>query len=83
MKVKGLPFALALGILSGVAMFIMHMLAMYAGYGMAWFELMADMIPYYNLTLGGAFYVLIGAFLDGFIGGALLAGLYNWIGFKK
>jgi hypothetical protein len=81
MKVKVLSFALALGILSSVGAFAMHMLALYAGYGMAWFELLSDMIPYYNLTLGGAFYVLVGAFFDGFIGGALLAGLYNWIGF--
>ena len=81
MKVKVLSFALALGILSGVSMFIVHMLALYTGYGMPIYEFISSVYPFYNLTLGGAFYVLIGSFLDGFIGGALLASLYNWIGF--
>ena len=62
-------------------MFAMHMLALYTGNGVAFYELFADVIPYYNLNLGGAFYVLFGSFFDGFIGGAILAGLYNWIGF--
>lgn len=77
MKLKVLGLGLSLGILSGLAVFVMTLLALYANYGLGWFALTADVYPYYELSLVGAFIGLAFGFIDGFIGGVLIAFLYN------
>jgi len=81
MKLKVLPFALALGVICGIGLFVTHMLALYASYGTSWIALIQEVYPYYELTLGGAFLGALYCFIDGFIGGLIFAGLYNLFGF--
>ena len=83
MKLKVLPLALSLGVLSALGVFIMILLALYADYGLGCFALMADLYPYLELSLGGAFIGLAFGFIDGFIGGALIAFFYNIFGGSK
>jgi hypothetical protein len=80
MKLKVLPLALAFGVLSGIGVFVMALLALYADYGLGLIALVADVYPYFELNLTGAFVGLLFGFIDGFIGGLLIALLYNLFG---
>lgn len=68
---------LAGGIVWGIGMFLMTLLAMFTNVGEAWIALMTGMYPGYAATFLGAFIGLLYGFIDGFIGFFLIAWLYN------
>ncbi len=70
-------FGLACGVLTGAVMLIMTLIASFTGYGGAFLALMESIYPYYVISIPGAFIGLIYGFIDGFIGGAIFAWLYN------
>ncbi len=72
-------FGLAAGILWGVIMLLMTLIASGTGYGTELLNLIATIYPGYAITFGGAIIGLIYGFLDGFIGMWLLIWLYNWL----
>lgn len=77
LSVKGL--ALSLGILWGVCLFFWTLLVALLGleWGSNMLQLFVGFYPWYDITVGGAFIGLVAGFIDGAIGGALLAWLYN------
>lgn len=77
MKLSAKSLGLALGIICGLSVFIMTVLSTYTGYLQHWSELLLGVYPYYELTLQGAIAGLVWGFLDGFIGGIVLAWIYN------
>jgi len=77
MKLSAKALGLALGIICGLSVFIMTVLSIYTGYLQHWSELLLGVYPYYELTLQGAIAGLVWGFLDGFIGGVVLAWIYN------
>lgn len=75
LSIKGL--GLAFGILWAASMLIMGLLATYTNYGGGFINAMSQMYPGAGVGIG---HVLIGTvigFIDGFVGGAILAWLYN------
>jgi hypothetical protein len=72
-------FGLAGGILWGLSLFLMTLLAHLTGYGTPFLRLLESVYPGYSLSLGGALLGLIYGFIDGFVGLFLLAWLYNWL----
>lgn len=72
-----MAFGLACGILWAVFFFLLVLLALYANWGNAWVDLMGSVYLGVDVTLKGAFIALPWAFVDAFIGGYLLAWLYN------
>jgi hypothetical protein len=69
-------FALAAGILWGVACLIMGLAASY-GYGTGFEKLFSTIYIGYSTTLGGSIIGGIWGFVDAFIGGYIFAWLYN------
>ena len=79
MKLSPKAVGLAMGILTGLSLFIMTLLALYANYLTNIAELLVDVYPYYEVSLQGAVAGLIWGFIDGLIGGLLFAWFYNLI----
>ena len=73
-----LAFGLSLGLITGVSMIILSLLALYYGIGTGIVAGIAQYYPGYGVTLMGMFMGLIFGFLDGFIGGVIWAYLYNF-----
>jgi len=80
LSVKG--FALAAGILWGLAVFVMTWISYLQGGGNTLIAL-ARMYIGYSVTPIGSFIGLIYGFFDGLIAGALFAWLYNLLAGKK
>ncbi|MCX5800596.1 MAG: hypothetical protein NTX17_04345 [Candidatus Eisenbacteria bacterium] len=76
MKLKVLPFALAAGIVSGVACFLTT-LFVHAQGGGGHMYLMHRMWPGYCVSVGGAFLGLVYGFVYGFAIAGVLVWLYN------
>lgn len=70
---------LSVGILWGLALFILTLVAANNGYASHLFELMEGVYPYYELSTAGAFWGLLWGFLDGLIGAYILVWLYNML----
>ncbi len=70
---------LAMGLVWGVMMLVMGIIAMNGDYGKLFFDMMASMYPGYAATLGGSLIGLVWGFIDGFIGGFLIATIYNFV----
>jgi hypothetical protein len=77
-QLNALAAALALGILSGLCLFVCTLLAFNMGVGAKWADLMTDVYPWYSVTTKGAFIGLVWGFVDGFIGGYITVALYNF-----
>ncbi len=75
LSVKGL--ALAGGITWGLAIFLLTLWFLIFGYEGVTLEKLARVYLGYSVTVSGAFIGLIWGFIDGLIGGAILAWLYN------
>lgn len=76
LSVKG--FALAGGLLWGVAVLLVGLAALYVdGWGMAIVDLLDSIYVGYEATVVGSLVGGIWAFIDGFIGCAVFAWLYN------
>ena len=77
MRLRPLGFGMSLGILWALSVAVISLLSIYLSYGTAIVTFLTTVYLGYELTLVG---VLIGtgwAFLDGFVGGFLLAAVYN------
>ncbi len=79
-KLNPKALGLSLGILGGVVFFLWTLVAAYTGYGLELLELLITIYPGYSVTAAGALIGFIYCFLDGFVGGYLIAYLYNWAG---
>lgn len=80
MKLHTKSFALAFGALEGLSFFAFALLALYYGYGVEIVEAIGPLFPsgLYTASWNGAFWGLVIGFIDGYIGGAIFALLYNW-----
>ncbi len=76
-KLNATAFGLALGIIWAVFLFLVVLLSMYANWGNALVELMGSLYLGVNVSWTGALFALPWAFIDAFIGGFLVAWLYN------
>lgn len=76
-KLSPLALGLACGILWGASVFFTALLAFYFSYGTAFVSAMGTMYIGYEATIIGSFIGGALAFLDGLIGGAIFAWLYN------
>jgi len=72
-------FALAAGIFWGAALFVFTLISIYTGYGSVFLDLLADIYPGFNISVGGAFLGLIYGFIDAFVGCYIFVVLYNWL----
>lgn len=77
MKLHAVKFGLAIGIVWAAVCFIMSFTAMWFGWCDIMVELMASIYIGYSPTVAGAFIGLVWALADGFIGGFVVAWLYN------
>ncbi len=76
-KLNALAFGLALGIIWAVFLFAVVLLALYVNWGNEFVELIGKLYLGVDASLKGAFIALPWAFIDAFIGGFLIAWLYN------
>lgn len=77
-KLSVRAFALACGIIWGLGLLIIVLIAMASeGYGGAFIEAISSIYLGVAVSAKGAFLVLLWGFIDGFIGGAIFAWLYN------
>jgi len=77
MKISPKALGLSLGIIGGLSIFLMTVLAAYTGYLKHWSELLLGVYPYYEISLQGSVAGLVWGFVDGFVGGVLIAWIYN------
>jgi hypothetical protein len=76
-KLNVKAFGLALGIVWAVVVFLLGVLAMLFSWGAAWVELLSSIYIGYKMTLLGSVIGAIWGFIDAFIGGIIVAWLYN------
>ena len=77
MNLNPKAFGLASGILWGLGMFVMTILAAINGYASDFLIVMSGIYPGFSLTYLGAFVGAIYGFVHGFVGGWAFAWLYN------
>lgn len=79
MKLSAKGLGLSMGVLWGVTLFVSTLVAVYSGYLSDQLSTMiVGVYPWYELSLAGAFIGLGEGFVDGFVGGVILAWLYNF-----
>ncbi|MBP1679597.1 MAG: hypothetical protein H6Q29_1508 [Bacteroidetes bacterium] len=76
MKLRVQAFGLATGIVMGLFVFLLTLVSLWFGRGET-IDALVVPFPGFSRSIGGAIVGLIWGFVDGFIGGALLAWLYN------
>lgn len=72
-----LSFGLAVGVTWALGLFILGIINLFSPYGMTFMISIASVYIGYAPTLIGSIIGAIWAFIDGFIGGVILAWLYN------
>lgn len=77
MKLHSIRFGLALGIIWALCALFLGLMATYVNWGNAMVEVIASLYIGYAPTVAGSFIGLVWAFFDAFIGGFLVAWLYN------
>ena len=82
MRFNILHFALAGGVVWGLAMFVATLIATATVYGNDFLEIF-KFYPWYDISYVGAMIGLIWGFIDGFAGCALFAWVYNHLGHSK
>jgi hypothetical protein len=76
-KVDIKALGLTLGIVWGVAMFLLGLMVMFFNWGVAWVELMSSLYIGYKATFLGSIIGGIWGFVDAGIAGVIIAWLYN------
>jgi len=76
-KLNAIALGLAMGITFAVFFFLIIMLSMYANWGNAFVGLLGSVYLGVESSWTGALLVLPWAFVDAFIGGFIIAWLYN------
>lgn len=82
-KLNVLGLAFSLGIITGIGMLIIGILAWLTGWGSDGIAILASWYVGFTPTLPGSVVGGIWGFADGFIGGALIAWVYNLLAVKK
>lgn len=82
MNCNSKSLGLAGGILWGISMLVLTLLAVKTGYALGFMNLMTEVYPGYSVSATGSLIGLIYGFVDGFIGGYVFASLYNWLNKK-
>lgn len=73
-----LSFGLAVGIVWGLGVLFVGLLATYAGIGAEFIAVVSPFYLGYEATLLGSAIGAAWGFVDGFIGGVVFAWIYNW-----
>jgi hypothetical protein len=68
---------LAMGVTVALGTFALGLMAWLWGWGIEFAELFHSVIPNYGVSFSGTLLGAAGSFIDGFIGGALVAWFYN------
>ncbi|UTC24433.1 bacteriophage holin [Candidatus Comchoanobacter bicostacola] len=76
-KISPLAFGLSFGILWAIGLVIISILALYTGFAMSMVNVFSTLYLGYELTILGVIIGTLWAFVDAFIGGFLVAYLYN------
>ena len=82
-KLDAKALGLTLGIVWGMAMLLLGLIAMFSNRGTAWIELMSSLYIGYKATLLGSIIGGAWGFVDACIGGIIVAWLYNKLGGLK
>ncbi len=85
MKLNARALGFAAGVLWGGVVFLVTLLTIYSNwsYGVRFLGVVQSVYPGYRMCLSGAVLGLCYGFVDGFIGGWLLAVLYNFFSKDK
>ena len=76
---KPLSFGLAVGILWGLGLLVLGLMAAYLNWGKLAVDVIASVYPGYAPTLVGSLIGLVWGFVDGTIAAAIVALLYNYL----
>ena len=76
-KLNVKAFGLAVGIVWGVGMFVLGIIAMAFGYGDRFVEILSSLYIGYKATFLGSIVGAVWGFIDAGIGGIIVAWLYN------
>lgn len=77
MKLKVWAFGLALGIFWGSSLFVLTLIGINTTYADLFLGVIDSIYPWYSWSVAGAFVGLGLGFIDGFLGGAIIAWIYN------
>ncbi len=77
MKLCWKAAGLTCGILWGLGLFAMTLLAVYTNYAEHLLTLLVGVYPWYEISVAGAFIGLGEGFIDGFLGAAIFVWIYN------
>ncbi len=84
MQLRPVALGVGLGVVWGVSLFLTTWVSYFTGYADLFLKTMAESIyPGYSISPAGSFLGLIYGFLDGLIGGAVVAWIYNKVVNKK
>jgi len=75
LSIKGM--ALSLGVVWGLSVFIITILALQFGYGIELLIMLTGLYPGFAISYPGAFLGLIYGFVDGVLTGLIVAWVYN------
>ena len=78
MKLNQKALGLAGGLIWGGGIFFITLISIKTSYAQMLLMLLIDIYPGYSISISGAFMGLIWGFVDAFLGGYILAWLYNW-----
>ena len=77
MKLHAVKFGLALGIVWGISIFAMAISGAYMGFGDQLVDIMSSLYIGYSASATGALIGLVWGFADAFVGGFVVAWIYN------
>lgn len=77
MKLSPKALGLTLGIIWGVALCALTLIAFYTGYSRHLVDLLVGIYPYYSVTPLGSVAGLVWGFIDGLILGVIFGWIYN------
>lgn len=72
-------FGLSGGIIWGVVLFVVTLIALWTGYATNFLNLMSQIYPGYSISVTGSFVGLLYGFVDAFIGLYIFAWIYNYL----
>jgi len=77
-KCQPLALGIAIGVLWACSVFLAGIFAMF-GWGAAFVNVLASFYIGYGASIVGAIIGAVWAFIDGFVGGAIIAWIYNLV----
>jgi len=80
MKLNARALGFTCGVIWGLALLVLTLVSLWSGraYGRHFLYAVASVYPGYAITKGGALLGICYGFVDGFIGGWLIAKMYNF-----